>query len=96
MVCSLSSYCYWYLNARSVDLQATQRQSTLQQPVATAKTTNVPFVQPPTSEEQKAKKEESYDQQKDRNLLPDVELLKFIIDKSKEGIPVLSLPQFFD
>lgn len=92
LLCSLSSYSYWYLNARSSDLQAIQHQNIALQKVDRA-TTNVPFVQPPTSKKEPKKKQ--YDQENDKNLLPDVEFLKFIIDKGKEGIPVLNLPKFF-
>lgn len=91
MLCSLSSYSYWYLNARSIDLQTTQQQATATG--SASSTTNVPFVQPP--HEQDHSDNQQYKEEQDQNLLPDVEFLKFIIDKSKEGIPVLNLPRFF-
>lgn len=93
LLCSLSSYSYWYLNARSIDLQADQHQNVVLQDVD-PNATNVPFVNPPVSKEDH--KDEQYEKENEKNLLPDVEFLKFIIDKGKEGIPVLNLPRFFN
>lgn len=93
LLCSLSSYSYWYLNARSIDLQAAQHQNVALQNMD-PNATNVPFVNPPASKEEPEDKR--YEKENDKNLLPDVEFLKFIIDKGKEGIPVLNLPKFFN
>lgn len=53
----------------------------------------LPFVQPPAKERDTEK--DDYRRKGNEDLLPDVQLLKFLIDKGKEGIPVLSLPSFF-
>jgi len=55
--------------------------------------TQVIIIDPPT-ESAKEKKEKEF-ANKNKNLLPDVELLKFIIDKSKEGLPVLKFNGFW-
>ena len=51
------------------------------------------IIAPPKTTTEEEKKEEYA--HKDKNMLPDVEFLKFIIDKGKEGIPVLKFNGFF-
>ncbi|CAA6830432.1 MAG: Unknown protein [uncultured Aureispira sp.] len=55
--------------------------------------TQVVIITPPI-ESAKEKKEKEF-ANKDKNMLPDVALLKFIIDKSKEGLPVLKFDGFW-
>lgn len=55
--------------------------------------TQVVIIDPP-KDTAKEKKEKDF-ANKDKNMLPDVEFLKFIIDKSKEGIPVLKFNGFW-
>ncbi|WMX14042.1 MULTISPECIES: hypothetical protein [unclassified Aureispira] len=55
--------------------------------------TQVVIIDPP-KDASKEKKEKDF-ANKDKNMLPDVEFLKFIIDKSKEGIPVLKFDGFW-
>lgn len=55
--------------------------------------TQVVIIDPP-KDSTKEKKEKEY-ANKDKNMLPDVEFLKFILDKSKEGIPVLKFDGFW-
>lgn len=55
--------------------------------------TQVVIIDPP-ADSTKEKKEKDF-ANKDKNMLPDVEFLKFIIDKSKEGIPVLKFDGFW-
>lgn len=52
--------------------------------------TQVVFIAPP---QDTAQQKEEYTN-KDKNILPDVEFLKFLIDKSTEGIPVLKFDGF--
>jgi len=55
--------------------------------------TQVVIIAPPTDPPEEKKEKEFAN--KDKNMLPDVEFLKFIIDKSKEGIPVLKFDGFW-
>lgn len=55
--------------------------------------TQVVIIAPP-KDPSKEKKEKEFTN-KDKNMLPDVQFLKFIIDKSKEGIPVLKFDGFW-
>lgn len=55
--------------------------------------TQVVIIDPPNDSSKEKKKEEYTN--KDKNMLPDVQFLKFIIDKSKEGIPVLKFNGFW-
>lgn len=56
----------------------------------------VVIIAPPKDTVLKNKKDEKKDDYvaKDKNSLPDVEFLKFIINKGKEGIPVLKFNGF--
>lgn len=87
----LSGSSYWFLQARSTTLQNYKAQqsvsyTTLQNERGLVQSTPSKQAQPP--------KEDQKEFQEEDDLLPDVQLLKFILDKSKEGLPVLQLPRF--
>lgn len=101
LVCLTSGYSYIFLNKQSTLLS--ERLSTKTTPKETHviirnpknNSTQVVIIAPPkdTAPTTKDKKKEEY-AQKSGNMLPDVEFLKFIFDKGKEGIPVLRFDGF--
>lgn len=97
----LSGSSYWFLQVRSSALQSYKDNQATTYPMLQQDHNSSIFV--PSSPEQleaeqkeglssKDGKEQEF--QEDQDLLPDVQLLKFILDKSKEGLPVLRLPAF--
>jgi hypothetical protein len=96
----LSGSSYWFLQVRSNTLQSYKNERlhhapSMQQQINQEQ--GISFITPsnaPQSEENTPDKSKEKDFQEDKSLLPDVQLLKFILDKSKEGLPVLRLPNF--
>jgi hypothetical protein len=99
IVCFASGYSYLFLNSQSMLLNEAFAKKTSPQEkrivIHNAKnnSTKVVIIDPPV-DSAKEKKEKEFTN-KDKNMLPDVEFLKFIIDKSKEGIPVLKFDGFW-
>lgn len=101
IICVTSGYSFIYLNNQTELLH----ENILSKKTKKAKqiyihnpknnSTKLVIIDPPkdTTEDQKQKKEEYV--AKDKNMLPDVEFLNFIIDKGKEGIPVLKFNNVF-
>ena len=90
----LSGSSYWFLQARSSTLQAYKDQHSYSYPMVQKGQSNMRFVQPKSPKQTEPTKKDEKEFQEEENLLPDVQLLKFILDKSKEGLPVLRLPAF--
>ncbi|MGH1339607.1 MAG: hypothetical protein ACRBFS_26045 [Aureispira sp.] len=90
----LSGSSYWFLQARSTTLQAYKDQQPYSYPMLQKGKSKIGFVQPTAPKKAKPTKKDEKEFQEEENLLPDVQLLKFILDKSKEGLPVLQLPAF--
>jgi len=88
----LSGSSYWFLQARSATLQNYKAQQSVSYPTLQKDTNNRSLVQSNPSK-QTPNQEDQKEFQEEDDLLPDVQLLKFILDKSKEGLPVLQLPQ---
>lgn len=99
IVCFTSGYSYLFLNEQSIALNEDFAKRTTPQEkrvvIHNAKnnSTKVIIIDPPKNAN-KEKKEKDF-ANKNKNMLPDVEFLKFIIDKSKEGIPVLKFDGFW-
>jgi hypothetical protein len=89
----LSGSSYWFLQTRSVTLQSYKAQQSISYPTL-QKDRNSGMVQSSPSKQAQPNKEDQKEFQEEDDLLPDVQLLKFILDKSKEGLPVLQLPRF--
>ncbi len=92
----LSGSSYWFLQVRSNALQAYKNEHLHSYPrinTSTEMPHNNRFI-PPTTEQTRPSQKDKEEFEEDRSPLPDVQLLKFILDKSKEGLPVLRLPNF--
>lgn len=89
----LSGSSYWFLQVQSTTLQTYKKQQPKSCPTL-QNTHNVVLAPTNPSEKTEPAKKDEKDFQEDRNLLPDVQFLKFLLDKSKEGLPVLRLPSF--
>ena len=100
IICLTSGYSFIYLNNQTELLH----ESILSRKVPKAKqvyihdpksnSTKLVIIDPPKDTAEDAKSKEDY-AAKDKNMLPDVEFLNFIIDKGKEGIPVLKFNNVF-
>ena len=86
-VCSLSFMSYRYLQAAKGQLPA----ESFQQRGGTTPSDQPQTVATDSNTAQKAEPDESEYQP---SALPDVELLKFVIQKSREGIPVLNIDKW--
>ncbi|MBL4648170.1 MAG: hypothetical protein JKY03_00435 [Aureispira sp.] len=99
IVCFASGYSYVFLDSQTMLLNEVFIKKTAPQEkrivIHNAKnnSTQVVIIAPPTDPPEEKKEKEFAN--KDKNMLPDVEFLKFIIDKSKEGIPVLKFDGFW-
>jgi len=99
IVCFTSGYSYLFLDNQSILLNEyfvkganpEERRIVIHNPRNNS--TQIVIIDPPKDTTEEKKEKEFAD--KDRNMLPDVEFLKFIIDKSKEGIPVLKFDGFW-
>lgn len=94
LLLALSGSSYWFLQVRSTTLLAHKAQQPSSYMVVDHDHHNMVFIRPANPEQAEPTEKEDKDFQEDRNVLPDVRLLKFILDKSKEGLPVLRLPAF--
>lgn len=96
----LSGSSYWFLQARSSALQTYKDNQVATYPMLQEDNSRVFLPSSPDqleADQQQglaAEKGKEQEFQEDQDLLPDVQLLKFILDKSKEGLPVLRLPAF--
>lgn len=96
----LSGSSYWFLQARSSALQTYKDNQVVTYPMLQEDNSRVFLSSSPdqleADQQQGLAAEDGKEQefQEDQDLLPDVQLLKFILDKSKEGLPVLRLPAF--
>lgn len=95
-ISALSVYAYTFLHQQTGRLAATKAFDNFSQEerrvvIHDAKTNSkrLVIIAPPKGEFAKKKKKKEQYEEKNKNVLPDVEFLKFIIDKGKEGIPVL-------
>jgi len=110
-VCSASGLAFYYLNtielknpAESIkESSITQKKKKVVLTNRKTKRKQIIIIDPPSqswvdSLEKKMKKKEAAELENAENKgsLPDVELLKFVIEKSREGIPVLSFRNVFD
>lgn len=101
-ICLTSAYSYVFLNNQSIRLDhlakaeakaAAEKRIVIHNPKNNS--TKVVIIEPPKDSTQKKEEKKKDYAGKDKNMLPDVEFLKFIIDKGKEGIPVLRFNAFF-
>lgn len=90
----LSGSSYWFLQVRSTTLQKYKAQQSISYPTLQKDRNDRSIVQSTPSKQTQPTKEEQKEFKEEDDLLPDVQLLKFILDKSKEGLPVLQLPRF--
>ena len=94
VLCITSAYSYVFLNNKSLvlteNMAAKETKVVIHNPKNNS--TQIVIIAPPKDSVDEKKEEYA---QKDKNILPDVEFLKFIIDKGKEGIPVLKFGGFF-
>jgi hypothetical protein len=94
VLCITSAYSYVFLNNRSLvlteNMAAKETKVVIHNPKNNS--TQIVIIAPPKDSVHEKKQKNVA---KDKNILPDVEFLKFIIDKGKEGIPVLKFDGFF-
>lgn len=98
IVCLASGYSYFFLSNQSLELHANLAKKAPKEKRVVIhnyknNSTKVVIIAPP-KDTTKEEKQKEY-AEKDKNILPDVEFLKFLIDKSAEGIPVLKFNGFF-
>jgi len=106
-ILSLSGYSYFFIHQESQSLatliaseqQPKEKKVLIHNPKNN--TTKLIIIAPPSPSTVKAHQEDDTLKAKDKevparqdNILPDVEFLKFVIQKSKEGIPVLHFRDF--
>ena len=100
IICLTSIYSYVFLNDKAAFLtedmanrpQPKEKRVVIRNPKNNS--TQVVYIAPPKDSTKEEKDKKDYVEE-DKNMLPDVEFLKFIIDKGKEGIPVLKFNGFF-
>lgn len=102
IICATSGYSYMFLNNQTVLLYENlatkiapkEKRIIIHNPKNNS--SKIVIIAPPKSTNFKNEKEEQKENyaNKDKNSLPDIEFLKFIIKKGKEGIPVLKFNNF--
>lgn len=98
VICFASGYSYLFLCHQSSVLHESISKNTPKEKRVVIhdkknNSTKVVIIAPP--KDTTKEKEENEFAPKDKNTLPDVEFLKFLINKSTEGIPVLKFNGFF-